>query len=75
MRNRCENAESLAIKIAVGGREPAPYRSLSDIAISVTPAAAETLTFDVVVRDARGESRRRVTIEAGEAERLSEARR
>ena len=42
---------------------------MNDIAISVTPAAAGTLTFDVVVRDARGESRHRVTIEAGEAER------
>ena len=42
---------------------------MNDIAISVTPAAAETLTFDVVVRDARGESRHRVTIEADEAER------
>ena len=41
---------------------------MSDITISVTPAAAETLTFDVVVRESRGESRHRVTIEAGEAE-------
>jgi hypothetical protein len=42
---------------------------MSDTAISVTPAAAGTLTFDVVVRDARGESRHHVTIEADEAER------
>jgi hypothetical protein len=69
MRNGFENAASWAIKIAVGRREPAPYRTMSDIAISVTPAAAGTLTFDVVVRDARGESRHRVTIEADEAER------
>jgi len=42
---------------------------MSDITISVTPTAAKSLTFDVLVRDARGESRHRVTIEAGEAER------
>jgi hypothetical protein len=42
---------------------------MSDITISVTPAAAKTLTFDVVVRDARGESRHCVTIEADEAKR------
>jgi hypothetical protein len=42
---------------------------MNDIAISVTPAAAAALTFDVVVRDARGESRHRVTIEADEVER------
>jgi hypothetical protein len=42
---------------------------MNDIAISVTPAADQTLTFDVVVRDARGESRHRVTIEADQAQR------
>jgi hypothetical protein len=42
---------------------------MNGIAISVTPAAAEALTFDGVVRDARGESRHRVTIEADEAAR------
>jgi hypothetical protein len=41
---------------------------MSDIAISVTPAAGP-LMFDVAVRDVRGESRHRVTIEADEAER------
>jgi hypothetical protein len=38
-------------------------------AISLTPDPAHALTFDVVVRDARGESRHRVTIEADEARR------
>lgn len=38
-------------------------------AISVTPDSAHALTFDVVVRDARGESRHRVTMQADEAER------
>jgi hypothetical protein len=38
-------------------------------AISITPDSAHALTFDVVVRDARGESRHRVTMQAAEAER------
>jgi hypothetical protein len=42
---------------------------MSDVAISVTPASAHALTFDVVVRDARGESRHRVSMEADEAKR------
>ena len=45
---------------------------MSDIAISVTPNAADTLTFDVVVRDARGESRHRVTMQADEAKRWAD---
>lgn len=42
---------------------------MSDIAISVIPDSGHTLTFDVVVRDARGESRHRVTMQADEAKR------
>ncbi len=42
---------------------------MSDVTISVTPAPVHMLTFDVVVRDARGESRHKVTMQAGEAER------
>ena len=38
-------------------------------AISVTPDPVHALAFDVVVRDARGESRHRVTMQADEAER------
>ena len=41
-------------------------------AISVAPDPAHALTFDVVVRDARGASRHRVTIEADEARRWAE---
>lgn len=37
--------------------------------ITVTPVLVHTLTFDVAVRDARGESRHKVTMQAGEAER------
>ena len=42
---------------------------MSDLAISVIPVPAGPLTFDVVVRDARGESRHRVTISAEDATR------
>jgi hypothetical protein len=42
---------------------------MSDIAISITPVSTQTLTFDVVVRDARGESRHQVTMQADEAKR------
>ena len=38
-------------------------------AISVTADRAHALTFDVVVRDARGESRHRVTMQPDEAQR------
>jgi hypothetical protein len=38
-------------------------------AISVTPDPAHAATFDVVVRDARGESRHRLTMQADEAGR------
>jgi len=41
-------------------------------AISVTPDPAHALTFDVVVRDGRGESRHRVTMQADEARRWAE---
>ncbi len=42
---------------------------MSEPSISVTPDAHAGLTFDVIVRDARGESRHRVTIGAEEARR------
>ena len=42
---------------------------MSEPSISVTPHPNGELVFDVIVRDARGESRHRVTIEANEAER------
>jgi hypothetical protein len=42
---------------------------MSGPSISVTPHLGGELAFDVIVRDARGESRHRVTIEATEAER------
>ena len=44
---------------------------MSDPSISVTPHPGG-LTFDVIVRDARGESRHRVTIGADEARRWAE---
>ncbi len=40
---------------------------MSDVAISVIPVPARALTFDVVVGDARGESRHRVTMSAEDA--------
>ena len=40
---------------------------MSDLAISVNAVPAHPLTFDVVVRDARGESRHRVTLSAEDA--------
>ncbi len=40
-----------------------------DRTISVTSDPARALTFDVVVREARSETRHRVTIEAGDAAR------
>ena len=40
---------------------------MSDLVISVNPVAARPFTFDVVVRDARSESRHRVTISAEDA--------
>ena len=42
---------------------------MSEPSVSVTPCPGSGFTFDVIVRDARGESRHRVTIEADEAER------
>jgi hypothetical protein len=42
---------------------------MSDPAISVIADPTQTLKFDVVVRDARGESRHRVTMQADEARR------
>lgn len=44
---------------------------MGDFNISVTTDPAHALTFDVIVRDARGESRHRVTIEADQARRWS----
>jgi hypothetical protein len=41
-------------------------------AISATADPAHALTFDVVVRDARGESRHRVTMQPDEAQRWAE---
>lgn len=42
---------------------------MNDVAISVLADPASALTFDVVVRDASGESRHKVTIGAGDAAR------
>ena len=42
---------------------------MSEPSISVTPHPNGELIFDVIVRDTRGESRHRVTIEANEAQR------
>lgn len=42
---------------------------MSAITISVSPAPVHRLTFDVVVRDAGGESRHKVTMQTAEAER------
>src|SRR5271154_7043677 len=43
--------------------------AMSDVAISVLADPAHELTFDVVVRDARSESRHRVTMQADDAAR------
>jgi hypothetical protein len=42
---------------------------MSDASVLVTPGPGSGFTFNVIVRDARGESRHEVTIQAGEAER------
>jgi len=42
---------------------------MSEPSVTVTPRRGSGFTFDVIVRDLRGESRHRVTIEAAEAER------
>ena len=42
---------------------------MSEPSVTVTPFPGSGFTFDVIVRDPRGESRHRVTIEANEAER------
>ena len=42
---------------------------MSEPSISVTPHPNGELIFDVIVRDTRGESRHRVTIQANEAQR------
>jgi hypothetical protein len=42
---------------------------MSEPSVTVTPCPGSGFTFDVIVRDLRGESRHRVTIEANEAER------
>jgi hypothetical protein len=41
---------------------------MSAPSVSVTPCPGSGFTFDVIVRDLRGESRHQVTIEANEAE-------
>jgi hypothetical protein len=45
---------------------------MSEPSISVTPHPGGEFTFDVIVRDARGESRHQVTIGADEAQRWAE---
>ena len=45
---------------------------MSEPSISVTPHPGGGLAFDVIVHDARGESRHRVTIGADEARRWAE---
>ena len=42
---------------------------MSEPSVTVTPCRGSGFTFDVIVRDLRGESRHRATIEANEAER------
>jgi hypothetical protein len=42
---------------------------MSELSVTVTACPGSGFTFDVIVRDARGESRHRVTIEANEAQR------
>jgi hypothetical protein len=42
---------------------------VSDLAISILADPARTLTFDVIIRDSRGDSRHRVTMQADEAQR------
>jgi hypothetical protein len=42
---------------------------MSAPSVSVTPRRGGPLVFDVIVRDARGESRHKVTIQTDEAER------
>ena len=42
---------------------------MSEPSVTITPCPGSGFTLDVIVRDLRGESRRRVTIEANEAER------
>jgi hypothetical protein len=44
-------------------------RKMGAPSISVTPRPGDGFTFDVIIRDAPGESRHEVTIEADEAER------
>ena len=42
---------------------------MSEPSVTIIPRGGSGFTFDVIVRDLRGESRHRVTIEANEAER------
>ncbi|HEY5205996.1 MAG TPA: hypothetical protein VIJ63_15535 [Roseiarcus sp.] len=44
-------------------------KEMKDPSVSVTPHPGGQLVFDVIVRDARGESRHRVTIDGAEAQR------
>jgi hypothetical protein len=45
---------------------------MSDPSISVIPHSTGEFVFDVIVRDARGQSRHRVTIQADETRRWAE---
>jgi hypothetical protein len=45
---------------------------MSEPSVTVTPCRGSGFTFDVIVRDLRGESQHRVTIEADEAERWAQ---
>lgn len=45
---------------------------MSDPSISVIPYSSGELIFDVIIRDARGQSRHRVTILADQAKRWAE---
>ena len=42
---------------------------MSEPLVIITPRPGSAFTFDVIVRDLRGESRHRVTVEANDAER------
>jgi hypothetical protein len=42
---------------------------MSELSVSIVPDPGDRLIFDAVIRDTRGESRHRVTMQAEEAER------
>ena len=71
-RGQCELAlrtRNFRDKYRAHEEELVSNQSMSAITISVSPAPVHRLTFDVVVRDARGESRHKVTMQTAEAER------